>query len=111
MSVDLENRLNKQWSICLQKADKANNQAHAYFYIIIHCWSVSVCGLTPDKQQQTETWSPAGAAGTAACAATGLELGTGMEKGDGSYGREEGMGQAAEPRPWHRDAPAVAPSL
>lgn len=51
MSVDLENRLNKQWSICLQKADKANNQACAYFYIIIHCWSVSVCGLTPDKQQ------------------------------------------------------------
>lgn len=51
MSADAENRLNKQWSICLQKADKANNQAYAYFYIIIHCWSASVCGLTPDKQQ------------------------------------------------------------
>lgn len=49
MPADSENGLNKQWSICLQKADKANHQHYAYFYIIIHCWSVSVCGLTPDQ--------------------------------------------------------------
>lgn len=47
MSADLENRLNRQWSIWLQNADKANNQPDAYFYIIIHCGRRA---LPPDEQ-------------------------------------------------------------